>query len=45
MLLKVVRNVRLSEAPSHGMPVIYYDEHSKGASLYNDIAEELLKRI
>ena len=42
---KVVRNVRLSEAPSHGMPVIYYDEHSKGASLYNDIAKELLKRI
>ena len=42
---KVVRNVRLSEAPSHGMPVIYYDEHSKGASLYNDLAKELLKRI
>lgn len=42
---KVIRNVRLSEAPSHGLPVVYYDAHSKGAELYLDIAKELLKRI
>ncbi len=41
---KVIRNVRLSEAPSHGLPVIYYDAHSKGAELYLDLAKELLKR-
>lgn len=41
---KVIRNVRLSEAPSHGLPVIYYDSHSKGAELYLDLAKELLKR-
>ncbi len=37
----VPRNVRLSEAPSYGMPVRYYDKHSKGAAAYNDIAKEL----
>jgi len=41
----VPRNVRLSEAPSHGMPVKYYDKHSKGAAAYDDIAKELLERI
>ncbi len=41
---KVVRNVRLTEAPSHGMPIIYYDAHSKGAELYSDLAKELIKR-
>ncbi len=38
----VPRNVRLSEAPSYGMPVRYYDKHSKGAAAYNDIAKELV---
>ncbi len=38
----VPRNVRLSEAPSYGMPVRYYDKHSKGAAAYNDIAAELI---
>ncbi len=42
---KVVRNVRLSEAPSYGMPIIYYDKSSKGAVAYNDVAAELLRRI
>ena len=41
---KVIRNVRLSEAPSHGLPVLYYDKGSKGAELYLDLAKELLKR-
>ena len=40
----VPRNVRLSEAPSHGKPVLYYDKNSKGAQSYLEIARELLKR-
>lgn len=40
----VPRNVRLSEAPSHGKPVLYYDKHSKGAQAYLEIARELEKR-
>jgi chromosome partitioning protein len=40
----VPRNVRLSEAPSHGKPALYYDKHSKGAQAYLDIARELEKR-
>ncbi|MDD3429419.1 MAG: ParA family protein [Oscillospiraceae bacterium] len=38
----VPRNVRLSEAPSFGMPVNYYDPASKGAAAYNELAAELL---
>ncbi len=41
----VVRNVRLSEAPSYGKPIIYYDKSSKGAVAYTKVAEELLARI
>ena len=41
----VPRNVKLSEAPSYGMPVIYYDKSSKGAVAYTDVAKELVKRI
>ena len=40
----IPRNVRLSEAPSHGMPVIAYDRLSRGAVAYNAVAEEFLKR-
>ncbi len=40
----VPRNVRLSEAPSYGMPVRYYDKSSKGAAAYNDIAKEITER-
>jgi chromosome partitioning protein len=40
----VPRNVRLSEAPSHGKPVLLYDAHSKGAVAYLQLAEELLRR-
>lgn len=38
----VPRNVRLSEAPSFGAPVNYYDPASKGAAAYRDLAAELL---
>ena len=40
----VVRNVKLSEAPSYGEPIIYYDKHSKGAKAYMDIAQEIIDR-
>ena len=40
----ISRNVRLSEAPSFGMPIQYYDKYSKGSSAYDDIAAELLER-
>jgi chromosome partitioning protein len=38
------RSVRLSESPSHGMPVIYYDPKSKGAQQYALLAGEFLAR-
>lgn len=40
----VPRNVRVSEAPSHAIPVIDYDPNSKGAMAYQDLAEEILPR-
>lgn len=40
----VPRNVRLSEAPSHGLPVALYDPKSRGAEVYADLAEEVLER-
>jgi chromosome partitioning protein len=39
----VPRNVRLSEAPSHGQPIQYYEGSSKGAEAYDRIAKEFLK--
>ncbi|NLH99273.1 MAG: ParA family protein [Chthonomonadales bacterium] len=39
----VPRNVRLSEAPSHGRPVALYDPASRGAQAYRKLAEEVLK--
>ncbi len=39
----IPRNVRLSEAPGFGMPVMYYDKSSKGAKAYNDLAKEFLR--
>lgn len=41
----IPRAVRLSEAPSYGKPIQYYDKYSKGAQAYNDIAKELTQRI
>ncbi|MDR1735303.1 MAG: AAA family ATPase [Oscillospiraceae bacterium] len=40
----IPRNVRLSEAPSHGMPVQYYDKFSRGADCYNTLSAEIIKR-
>jgi chromosome partitioning protein len=40
----IPRNVRLSEAPSHGKPVLLYDIRSRGAASYLALAEEFLKR-
>ena len=41
----IPRNVRLSEAPSHGKPALLYDINSKGALSYLQLAQELLERI
>lgn len=40
----IARNVRLSEAPSHGQTIFEYDAHSKGAVAYKALAQEVLKR-
>jgi chromosome partitioning protein len=45
-LLKTVipRNVRLSEAPSHGKPIVLYDSRSRGADSYVELAKEIISR-
>lgn len=40
----IPRNIRLAEAPSHGLPVALYDANSKGAEAYLSLAEEIMKR-
>ncbi|MGI6359176.1 MAG: ParA family protein [Bacillota bacterium] len=40
----IPRNVRLSEAPSYGMPIVLYDARSKGAEVYKELAKEVLSR-
>jgi chromosome partitioning protein len=40
----IPRNVRLGEAPSHGMPVILYDSRSRGAEAYVALAREVMQR-
>jgi chromosome partitioning protein len=40
----IPRAVRLSEAPSFGMPVLYYDKSSKGADAYMTVAQEIIKK-
>jgi chromosome partitioning protein len=40
----IPRNVRLGEAPSHGLPIMLYDEKSKGAESYRLLVEEILER-
>ena len=39
----VPRNVRLSEAPSHGKPITFYDSKCQGAEAYRDLAEEIIE--
>ena len=39
----IPRTVRLSEAPSYGEPILYYDKRSKGADAYNALAKEVIK--
>lgn len=41
----IPRNIRLAEAPSHGMPVQYYDKSSKGAKAYMALASEVINRL
>ncbi|MCL2038142.1 ParA family protein [Candidatus Saccharibacteria bacterium] len=43
--IKIPRNVRLAEAPSHGLPVGAYDRFSKGSRAYKSAVEEIIKRI
>jgi chromosome partitioning protein len=38
----IPRNVRLSESPSHGLPILLYDIRSRGALSYMDLAKEIL---
>lgn len=40
----IPRNVRLSEAPSFGQPIIEYDKNSRGAECYTELAEEVIER-
>jgi chromosome partitioning protein len=40
----VPRNVRLSEAPSHGLPIVLYDGRSRGAEVYAEVAKEVMER-
>lgn len=39
----IPRNVKLSEAPSYGLPISYYEKNSKGALAYDSLANEFLK--
>ena len=41
----IPRNIRLAEAPSHGLPVTVYDRSSRGAQAYRAMAEEIIKKL
>lgn len=41
----IPRNVRLSEAPSHGKPVLAYDKYSRGAEAYQRLAAEMIENV
>ena len=40
----IPRNIRLSEAPSHGLPVLLYDIASRGSEAYLELAKELINK-
>ena len=41
----IPRNIRLAEAPSHGIPVTAYDRYSRGAKAYKEMAEEIKNKL
>ena len=41
----IPRNIRLAEAPSHGIPVTHYDKYSRGAKAYKAMAEEIKAKL
>ena len=41
----IPRNIRLAEAPSHGLPITAYDRLSRGAVAYRAMAEEIVKKL
>ena len=41
----IPRNIRLAEAPSHGIPVTVYDKYSRGAKAYKEMAEEIKQKL
>ena len=41
----IPRNVRLAEAPSHGLPITAYDRSSRGAAAYRDLAQEVADKL
>ena len=41
----IPRNVRLAEAPSHGLPITAYDRSSRGAMAYRDLAQEVADKL
>ena len=41
----IPRNIRLAEAPSHGIPVTHYDRSSRGAKAYKEMAEEIKNKL
>ncbi len=41
----IPRNIRLAEAPSHGIPVTVYDRSSRGAAAYKTVAEEIYRKL
>jgi chromosome partitioning protein len=42
---RIPRNIRLSECPSHGLPISLYDPQSAGAKAYKQLTDELLVRM
>ena len=41
----IPRSVRLAEAPSHGLPINYYDKTNQGAKAFAELAKEVAKRV